>query len=930
MRLTKHCTFISFSALLLLFLVAGSSLRADTIYYQTTDLGSGNWQYTYTLSGFNLTANELIAIYFDINSDSNLDPSPVPPNSDWSLQVFQPDPGIPTDGEMDSIAQVDSPSLADPFTESFTYSGSGTPGPQSFSVYDTNFNDIFDGQTQVVTPEPSTMLLVGSAIGLALLSRRRIRKKRALPFLCLVALASLTAHAEIRVTGRTLISSTRVSPTNYNYVYSLQVENLGTAVTNVSAVATSFVSTTGIVQGNVTFPDIPAGGTATSTTNLTISQNRTVAIDWTLIRFAFSAISAPVANAGPDQLISTLNNNGSDNGNPGLPYCCYVNGRDSYDPFGLPLTYSWTIVSEPSESTAGFWPYTGSSLNLVPSMNTVAANFVPDLPGDYVLQLIVNNGYLNSAPSYVRLSTNPVAPRADAGWNKTIQAGQNVQLDGTHSVNPMNRPLTYAWSFVASPAGSNPVLSDPTNPRPTFLASLAGTYTLQLQVTDGTLTSAPATVTFTTGNTPPRADAGPDMHIYQDSYGFLSANRSTDVNGDFLTYRWAILSGSFGQPTLDSVPNPDFFVPGANDIHVQLFVNDGYSESISTLLVSGQRINYGIPPAPLKSVLPAIAMVDAHGPAPSTYTLDATPSVSSDLSIAPWPQPQLANWALRESPSSSSAGLTPSGGSNLTATITPDQSGLYIAQVQSQDWGYWSYPTAVSFQTHGDLPVANPGSTQFGLWTAPALHTLSGSASYDPDGAALTYRWSLQSKPVGSTASLSSTTAVSPTFTADMDGTYIFQLIVNNGQSDSLPATVSIIPKDTAAPLSFNVSIRSPWRSPCVPVTVLGDDVETNATGLYGKLTSLPTEGFLTGNIGSDGYMLIFGNVGTPGMNPSGLLAANTMCYLPFSSSFVGFDIFTYEIFDEGYPAGFGTAGNYCIAPKMSSTATVAIEIYQP
>src|SRR3989442_829197 len=108
---------------------------------------------------------------------------------------------------------------------------------------------------------------------------------------------------------------------------------------------------------------------------------------------------------------------------------------------------------------------------------------------------------------------------------------------------------------------------------------------LQLQVSDDVLTSAPSFVVLTTGNTPPRADAGPDLHIATSSSGFLSANRSSGVNGDFLTYRWAILSGS--QDALPPVPNPDLFVPGEGaKYHVRLFVHDGYSESISTQVVT--------------------------------------------------------------------------------------------------------------------------------------------------------------------------------------------------------------------------------------------------------------------------------------------------------------------------------------------------------
>jgi hypothetical protein len=937
MQLTKYLTPLSFSFLLPLFLVAGSPLEASMIQYQATNPGSGDWDYTYTLSGFDLTANEFIAIYFDIGSDSNLDPSPVSPNPDWLLQVFQPDPGIPADGELDLIAGVDSPSLSGQFTETFSFSGSGTPGSQSFTVYDADFNDIFDGQTAsqsaAQSPEPSTLLLLLAAglVGLAMArwkARWRRLSERTLPLVCLLAAISVTARAEIRITGQTLISSARVSQTNYNYTYLMQVQNMGTAATSVSAVATSFAPATSIVQGNVSFPDIPAGGTATSSTTITISQNRTAPIDWSLIRFAFSGISAPVANAGPDQFILPGEVNNTDYyGTINPPLCCKLNARDSYDPFGLPLSYNWTIISRPPGSNATF-PTGGTSTGYV------STDFFSDVPGDYVVQLVVYNGHFNSAPSLVHLSTNGVPPKADAGWNKTIKAGQIVQLDGSHSVNPMNRPLTYAWSFLSSPAGSNPVLSDSANPRPTFTASLAGTYTLQLQVTDGAYTGAPATVTFTTGNTPPRADAGPDLHISKGSLGFLSANRSTDVDGDFLTYRWALLSAPSGW-ALDSVPNPDFsLASGFEVVHAQLFVSDGHSESISTVLISGESVGYLAFPIGLWSVLPAIATVAPHGPAPSAYTLDATASVSSDITSL---QQQLGYWTLRESPAGSSAVINTSGGSNLTATVTPDQNGLYIAQVQYFDTFYLGYPTAISFLTHGDLPVANPGSTQFGLWTGPALHTLNGSASYDPDGAPLTYHWSLLSRPSGSTAALSSATIAAPTFTADADGTYIFQLIVNNGQADSLPATVSIIAKDIAAPVAFDVSLRMPWRTDCTPIVMEGDDAVTWATEFRGQILSLPTSGFLAAFVSGAGSV---GGLGTdllgwgadPGlnvMNPSGLLAAKFACYVPFSQTYTGFDSFTFNVSNRGYPAGCTTPGNYCIAPKSSSPATVSIQIFQ-
>ena len=149
------------------------------------------------------------------------------------MQAFAPDPGIPAPGEFDLVAQVDSPTLADSFTETFTYLGTGTPGAQPFTVYDANFNDVEDGETTPAEtlspiPEPPTLLLVGSAFALAMFFRNRFRSRyrnrAALALLCLLGLAGIDAHAQLQVVGRTLVSSRRVSLTSYNYTYTLSVE----------------------------------------------------------------------------------------------------------------------------------------------------------------------------------------------------------------------------------------------------------------------------------------------------------------------------------------------------------------------------------------------------------------------------------------------------------------------------------------------------------------------------------------------------------------------------------------------------------------------------------------------------------------------------------------------------------------------------------
>ena len=87
-------------------------------------------------------------------------------------------------------------------------------------------------------------------------------------------------------------------------------------------------------------------------------------------------------------------------------------------------------------------------------------------------------------------------------------------------------------------------------------------------------------------------------------------------------------------------------------------------------------------------------------------------------------------------------------------------------------------------------PVAQAGPAQ-SVATGTVV-TLDGSASSAHAGRTLSYTWTLQSKPVGSAASLSSQTSARPTFTADVAGTYVASVIVNDGKVSSNAAAVSI------------------------------------------------------------------------------------------------------------------------------------------
>jgi len=229
--------------------------------------------------------------------------------------------------------------------------------------------------------------------------------------------------------------------------------------------------------------------------------------------------SAPVADAGPAQTMLVGDT-------------VTLDGSGSTDVDGDPLTYKWSFSSVPPSSAA--------ALDVT---DPVHPTFVVDLPGTYVVQLVVNDGLVDSAPSTVDNTTGNSAPVADAGPAQTMLVGDTVTLDGSGSTDVDGDPLTYKWSFSSVPPSSAAAL-DVTDPvHPTFVVDLPGTYVVQLVVNDGLVDSAPSTVDNTTGNSAPVADAGDDQTVEEGDVVVLYGFNLTYPNDNITGYSWVQTGG---------------------------------------------------------------------------------------------------------------------------------------------------------------------------------------------------------------------------------------------------------------------------------------------------------------------------------------------------------------------------------------------------
>jgi hypothetical protein len=191
-------------------------------------------------------------------------------------------------------------------------------------------------------------------------------------------------------------------------------------------------------------------------------------------------------------------------------------------------------------------------------------------------------------------------PVAKVGPDQTVNEGDPVTLDGSGSNDPQGLSLQYSWTQVSGPSVTLD-LSDPI--LPTFLApavSASGaTLRFQLVVSDGQLSSTPATVNITVkhANHPPVASVGPDQSVAEFSLVTLDGSASYDPDADLLTYLWSQTGGPTVSLSNPNVAKPTFLAPfvdptGAT-LSFQLTVTDTSDSSArATTRVNVTNVNH--------------------------------------------------------------------------------------------------------------------------------------------------------------------------------------------------------------------------------------------------------------------------------------------------------------------------------------------------
>ena len=253
--------------------------------------------------------------------------------------------------------------------------------------------------------------------------------------------------------------------------------------------------------------------------------------------------SAPVADVGPDTMGV-------------IGQTIDLDGSLSSDIDLDTLSYSWSLLTAPAGSAA-----------LIENDDQMMANLTPDVTGDYVAQLIVNDGCLDSDPdsALVTISVNQ-APQITSTPETSIRESQPYSYQVIAS-DPENHDLNY--ELTVSPAGSD----IDTNGLLTWNSLGEGTYPFSVLVTDSFgATDSQSFDLLVTENSAPRIQSFPISSAEKD-FEYSYPVVVTDADYDNISYQ---LINPVAGMEIDSSGLISWIPDTTGTSQVEIQVDDGF------------------------------------------------------------------------------------------------------------------------------------------------------------------------------------------------------------------------------------------------------------------------------------------------------------------------------------------------------------------
>lgn len=465
-----------------------------------------------------------------------------------------------------------------------------------------------------------------------------------------------------------------------------------------------------------------------------------------------------------------------------------VNGTDGYAvvfgtsaqnfSFQFPTVANGTTRTGPFAS--GFFANPNTSAGTVTLFiyDRDASSANPTALGQLLASAPIPVNMLQAAGGVCAQGVQNLLHTVDAGPDQTVAAGSTVNLAGT-ATDPEMDPLTTIW-FSSSNA---PALNNPNSLTPSFTAPAraanAQTLTYNLSVEDNRGRDVRDSVTITVpGNQGPTAITGAAQNVAGRANVDLDASASTDPERDALTFQWTQLSGAPVNLNGATTATPSFIAPvavtaGPQTLEFQVTVTDSFgATSTAQQVVTVDQLTNIRPVADAGS--------DSTAAAGSTVTLDGSASSDDDG------DPLLFQWRQVSGPA-----VTLSDDTSTQPTFTAPAGTVPAQQLVFElvvdDATFTSAPDQVTITIPAnDRPIVDAGAIQ--TVSGGSSVTLNATAS-DPENDPLTYNWI---QLAGPQVTLSSNSALSPSFTAPAATSSQQLLIFELSASDGLQSVTSI------------------------------------------------------------------------------------------------------------------------------------------
>ena len=444
--------------------------------------------------------------------------------------------------------------------------------------------------------------------------------------------------------------------------------------------------------------------------------------------------------------------------------------NNSSDPDGDPLTYKWYRK-----------PYGSADSNYVQISTAKTPSSFKIAKGKYTFKLVVSDGKEEAEAGHA-LYVNNRPPVAKWEWDpsNTIYNDTPIKMVNSSS-DPDGDSLTYRWERKPYGSADSNYVTVSTAKTPSSFTIGKGDYTFKLTVSDGEDESVVGHALYVI-NRPPIADfTWNPSTIYNDTSVSFS-NKSSDVDGDSLTYKWETQKpNETTWSTFSTSKDPPYTLNKKGVWKVRLTVSDGEASHNVTKNITVQNR----------------APAADFSWSPSTIYNDTSVSFSNKSSDADgdsltykWEtqKPDDTNWSTISTSKNPSYTLNKKGIWKVRLTVSDGEASNNVTK---------------------NISVKNRAPNADFTWSPSTIYNDTSvsfsNKSSDADGDSLTYKWETQ-KPNETTWS-SISTSKEPSYTLNKKGVWKVRLTVSDGEaSHNVTKNVTVQNRTPVADFIWNPS----------------------------------------------------------------------------------------------------------------------------